>query len=463
MFFKFCIILFFSQIISLIYGRKFNKDIAKEKLKKRREAILGVSNSADLIALGDGCNSGQSSCDSYTQYCLNAETSSNYCYDCPPYMYCDGIYAYKITATNDVTNKPERYVIPSVNIYNIYYGDFSGTTGTNMKSLLDDFVKNLGKSDYYKTMSGYYQNNAGVKTFVSNSVKLGASISVATTTKGTTIQESDIISTINNLIATNKLPLDPNGLYSIVFRGDIIFKGPFAPPDNSWPNWCGYHSDYIYSDGKTKIKISIAGDPTTAKPMATGCMMLLNNSPNNNLPADNIVGTIAHEIFEVVSNFDGAWYWRTPGSYHSGEENADLCSYFYGYDSKANYNVVVGTKKWYTQANWIPKYGCAFTLPTTTITSSILPTIKKITTLPTNSPSLKTTTKPSSLTPKARPSTTPSIAPKPLPTISSTFAPKYKPSLSPSIRPTKSPPSSTPSLNPKSKQPSTTTSFAPKK
>ena len=76
-----------------------------------------------------------------------------------------------------------------------------------------------------------------------------------------------------------------------------------------------------------------------------------NQSPNNNLAADNIVSTISHEIFETVSDTFGAWRWKKPGSINSNFENGDLCSYFFGCNNSVLYNVEVGTRKWFTQGN----------------------------------------------------------------------------------------------------------------
>ena len=150
-------------------------------------------------------------------------------------MYCtDGIYAYKITSTNDLTLVPGNPVMAgTVNLYNIYYGDFSGSTGDEMKTLINDFSSNLGGSDYYQTMSVYYQTINGVKTDVSNSVVFKGEISVEETKRGGSINTTTITDLITSLIFSNKLPLDPNGIYGVIFRGDITFHDTFDPP-SSW-------------------------------------------------------------------------------------------------------------------------------------------------------------------------------------------------------------------------------------
>ena len=86
--------------------------------------------------------------------------------------------------------------------------------------------------------------------------------------------------------------------------------------------------------------------------MIPGCLTPSNVSPNNNLAADSIVTSIAHEIFDIVSDAYGAWKWsKNAGSMNYGLETGDLCSYFIGYNLSALYTVIVGNKRWYTQGN----------------------------------------------------------------------------------------------------------------
>ena len=155
-------------------------------------------------------------------------------------MYCtDGIYAYEITSTNDLTLVSQTPVMTGiVNLYNIYYGDFSGTIGDDMKSLLNEFSSKLGKSDYYKTMSVYYQTIDGVKKNVSNNIVFKGAISVEETKRGGSSNRAATENLISSLIKSNQLPLDPNGIYGVIFRGDIKFDDNFPKDPKLWPdNW----------------------------------------------------------------------------------------------------------------------------------------------------------------------------------------------------------------------------------
>ena len=168
-----------------------------------------------------------------------AGITSSYCLPCPPGMYCnDGIYAYKITSTNDITFFSETPVMTgTVNLYTIYYGDFSGSVGDEMKTLINDFSSNLGGSDYYNTMSVYYQIIGGVRTNVSNSIVFKGAISVEETKRGGSINTATITNLITSLISSNKLPLDPNGIYGVIFRGDIAFHDTFTPSSSWGTTW----------------------------------------------------------------------------------------------------------------------------------------------------------------------------------------------------------------------------------
>ena len=272
-----------------------------------------------------------------------------------------------LTAVNDITFTSGLPVMTgTVNLYNIYYGNFSSESSQQMKPLVDYFSDNIGSSDYYNIMTKYYQIIQGVKTFVSNSVKWIKSISISSNIQ-IPLDNSKATAIITNLISTGQLPLDPNGVYAFIFKGNIPFSTLYT---GSWlTTWCGYHSAFYYTDGKTLIKYFITGDPSTSTASnAAGCKPAARigatTTPNNNVGADSIASIYAHELVEVVSNYAGAWYWRTGGP-NLGKENADLCTGSFGplLPGSTDANVIVGAKKWLIQQNWIPQFGCGTSLP----------------------------------------------------------------------------------------------------
>lgn len=345
------------------------------------KSLKGSSNNIDTIVAGDGCiqQGVQYKCD-YGFYCdftNAAKNNKNPCFPCQPYHYCDRIYAYKITSTMDLTFTAGQQIMPIVNMYQIYYGDF-GSQGDKMKTLIDFFSDNIGNSNYYTTMTNhYYQKINGKVTYASKQVKFGKSISLGTTLTSGDLTTSTVISIIADLISSGKLPNDPNGIYGFIFRGSFNFDDDSAGTKSAWAGspslygeWCGFHSKYTTDQGKSYIKYHVVGDAVTSPLYPNvGCerseFTSSKASPNNNMQADNIVGTFTHELVETASNFDNAWWWQTPNSINTGYENADICNgdvqpYL---RNSTIANVVVGGKQWLLHKNWVPTYGCALVSP----------------------------------------------------------------------------------------------------
>lgn len=248
------------------------------------------------------------------------------------------------------TNTP--VMTGTVNLYNIYYGDFSSASGQQFKSLVDFFAANIGGSSWHNIMTQYYQIISGVKTFMTNSVSLKASVSTYTTTQGGTMTESQVTSIISNLISTGQLPQDPNGIYAFIFRGDVQYSGWIG---SSVKQWCGYHTAYNYNG--QLLKFFVVGDQSSSGGNS-GCAAMTTNTPNGNYGADAIASVYAHEVVETTSDYAGAWYSRSGTT--AGQENADICGWSFGsyLPGTNNANTVIGGKKWLIQRNWVPNVGC---------------------------------------------------------------------------------------------------------
>lgn len=148
----------------------------------------------------------------------------------------------------------------TVNLYNIYYGNFVLPTYLQQtRNLIDYFSYNVGNSSWYKTLSTYYQVNAdGSKTYASTSVVLKRSINIFPGAKRITITDSDIVTGILAQFnsASKPLPVDTNGIYVVIFRDDFDYDG--------WlQSWCGFHSSFALSDGRM-INFIVVGEPSTA-------------------------------------------------------------------------------------------------------------------------------------------------------------------------------------------------------
>ena len=234
----------------------------------------------------------------------------------------------------------------TINLYNIYYGDFSSNSSQEFKTLVDYFAANIGGSSWHNMMTQYYQVIGTTKTYMSNSVVLKASISTNTTTRGGTLTQEQVELIISNLISTGQLPADTNGVYAFIFRGDVQFTGWLS-------SWCGNHGSYSHSSGKL-LKYFTIGDQSTSG-MNFGCAALLSDTANGNYGADAIVSFYAHELVETTSDYEYAWFDTAIGA-----ENGDLCAWDFGtyLPGSSNANTVIGGKKWLIQQNWVPSYGC---------------------------------------------------------------------------------------------------------
>ena len=254
----------------------------------------------------------------------------------------------------------------TVNLYNIYFGKtykLSSSTAST-KSLVDYFSSNVGNSSWYKTVSSdYYQVNAdNTTTNAANNLTFIKSINVnsglTATNNPVYLNNSIIIGVIVNAFNTLRLPIDTNGVYAVIFRGDFTFNEPGL---GGWLNgWCGYHSSFILYDQRV-IKFLVVGDINSAPDhnQLAFCAQFTNGmySVNGNAGADALINIYAHELVETITNWDNAWYTDYP--FEGGVEIADRCNFDFGVDvSQVNWNIQVGEKKFLVQNIWRPGHGC---------------------------------------------------------------------------------------------------------
>jgi hypothetical protein len=104
--------------------------------------------------------------------------------------------------------------------------------------------------------------------------------------------------------------------------------------------WHSYNSNYKYA----WIGVPPSGCPCSAQSV----------SPNGNPPVDAAVSVIAHELEETVTDpLINAWYYSDSTRF---VENGDQCAWYFPsaltLSTGAKYNLVVGGKNYYVQANW---------------------------------------------------------------------------------------------------------------
>lgn len=245
-----------------------------------------------------------------------------------------------------VTYQPGGTIISEPNIYVIWYGNWdanscSAPRGTSSTpSIVNDFLKSLGESDWNMINTTYYQIINGKKTFVQPTSEVeGCTVdpgSQGLSLDGPTgAQVSDVV---EQALSTKTLRTDPNGVYLVLTASNVTVADFMSL-------LCAYH--WVYDNVQATIKYAFIGDASTN---LASCAPQVSLSPNGNPAADAMASVIAHEFVEAVSDPEGlSWYDQ------AGFENADKCAWTYGKASKtANgsfANMKLGDRQYLVQQN----------------------------------------------------------------------------------------------------------------
>jgi hypothetical protein len=244
-----------------------------------------------------------------------------------------------------------------VSVYVIWYGLWRGTAyGDRAMGLVADFLQNLGGSPYHninatytdrggKPVSHYLIYGGGVDDFYSH---------------GETLSEADVQGIVADMLASDQLPPDSNGIYLVIGSSDVDAAGLCVAKVER----CEFHRD-AWLRG-VHIKYAFIGYAARCPDV---CVPRLNRttSPNNDVGMDATISWIAHTISGTLTNPAGAgWYTDFK---EDGLENSDLCINQFGPTyataNKARANMRLGTRDYLIQQNWVnasPGY-CALTYP----------------------------------------------------------------------------------------------------
>jgi hypothetical protein len=147
-------------------------------------------------------------------------------------------------------------------------------------------------------------------------------------------------------INAGALPVDENGIYNVIFRGEFTYSGWLS-------QWCGFHSVFATTDGHL-LKYTVQGDPSTATASQDSCKGIATSTVNGNTGADSLVSILAHEIAETVTDYNDAWN-------DNLFEIGDKCVWEFLLGNKfntSNSNVLVGNKRFLLQGLHRVSYGC---------------------------------------------------------------------------------------------------------
>jgi hypothetical protein len=250
--------------------------------------------------------------------------------------------------TNGINYNGGPVMLGNVNMYYIWYGNWSGNTAT---TILTDFANGIGNSLYYAINTTYYSGSGSTKNFISNAVTYMGS-TTDNYSQGTSLSDAQVQAVVASAITSGRLPRDANGVYFVLTSADVTASSGFCT------QYCGWHT-YATISG-SNIKYSFVGNPdrcpSSCAAQTTG--------PNGNAGADGMASIIAHELEEAVTDPNlNAWYDRR------GYENADKCAWTFGttytVSNGSKANMKLGTRDYLIQQNWVNASGgfCAVKYP----------------------------------------------------------------------------------------------------
>jgi hypothetical protein len=109
---------------------------------------------------------------------------------------------------NGITYHGGPVMLGTVNIYYIWYGNWSGNTAT---TILTDLANNIGGSQYYNINTTYYYGNG---VHISNSIHYAGS-TTDNYSQGTALSDAGVQAVVSSAISSGALPKDANGVYFV--------------------------------------------------------------------------------------------------------------------------------------------------------------------------------------------------------------------------------------------------------
>jgi hypothetical protein len=249
-----------------------------------------------------------------------------------------------------------------VNVYYVFYGNWTKDISEATHTILMDFIDNIDKSEWFNTFQ-YYTDSHGKG--IEGPLKSSSAV-IDAYSQHQNPNSSDFhlaghdayVKIIQDATAnTNHLgeSIDSHGIY-------LLFTSKDVTMDGFCKDWCGYNS---WTD---QFLFAVLGHPEQCP---EACIPPLNRdvSPNGNIYADAIVSTLSHELMDLLTDPVGNGY-RVSGS--DKDEVGDFCMpptastaewlgeegvYLNKTESGAYYNVVLGNGQYkhLIQSIWSPK------------------------------------------------------------------------------------------------------------
>lgn len=229
----------------------------------------------------------------------------------------------------------------TINVYYIWYGNWSTLAGTKAKTVLENLAANIGGSPYFNINTTYYD---GSGSSVSNLVHYAGSADDSYS-QGSNLSDAAVSKVVTLTMLQGRLPIDSNGVYFVLTSTDVSETSGFCT------QYCGWHG-YATMSG-TNIKYAFVGN---ADRCLSACAEQPDSSPNGDPGVDGMASIIAHELEEAATDPNlNAWYDAR------GEEVGDKCAWTFGSvfaagnGSLANLNL--GGLDYLIQQNWVNAAG----------------------------------------------------------------------------------------------------------
>jgi hypothetical protein len=270
---------------------------------------------------------------------------------------------------NPLNYRGGKVMVAPVNVYFIWYGDWSGST---TPEILEYFVSHIGGTPWFDINTSYYEIlsektripvptkiDLKHKLYVDGKVNFIQSIT-DNYSHGKLLHEETLTSIIRSNIDNNVLPLDANGVYFVLTSKDVDENDKYSG-GTYWfcESFCGWHDSVIVNG--MPLKIVFAGDiekcPNDCSAKAAYNSHGFTKSPNNNWGADGMASVIAHELAETVvdpyPSDKNTMAWRDDWGY----ESSDHCAWIYGEmyisQNQSVANVKIGEKDFLIQQNFV--------------------------------------------------------------------------------------------------------------
>ncbi|CAO3672249.1 unnamed protein product [Umbelopsis ramanniana] len=257
------------------------------------------------------------------------------------------------SAKYNLSNQGGNVLSGEMNVYLIFYGDWSSEQSQHDQTTFMNFASNISSSSWFKTLNGYTDNSGAS---VTGPLKLYAGVSDTGSQQlnlsDITVHETIITEAVNSGYLSTTNSIDPNGIY-VILAGSNVQDADFCTKH------CGYN---YHTDNYQWIFIGYPGAcPNNCIPPINA-----NSSPNGSPSIDAAITIFSHELQDILTDpRNNAWITQDNTTNPPTEiELGDLCSgsgvstqqWFGAYKqvagSNASYNLEMEGSQYLVQTIW---------------------------------------------------------------------------------------------------------------